>query len=97
MLRDRVSSFWALEVACLGGSNPLSPLLFRRQPGAMFLGDRRSPVPLFLFLLGYSNHKPQPLPYSLYEGDVYVAPGLPYGNRRRWSELEGPQESAWRS
>ena len=22
---------------------------------------------------------PQPLPYSLYEGDVYVAPGLPYG------------------
>ena len=30
-------------------------------------------------------------------GDVYVAPGLPYGNRRRWSELEGPQESAWRS
>ena len=57
MLRDRVSSFWALEVACLGGSNPPEPLLFRRQPGAMFLGDRRSRY-LFLFLLGYSNHKP---------------------------------------
>ena len=59
MLRDRVSSFWALEVVVLGGSNPPEPpFLFRRQPGAMFLGDRRSPVPLFLFLLGYSNHKP---------------------------------------
>ena len=39
----------------------------------MFLGDRRSRY-LFLFLLGYSNHKPQPLPYSLYEGEMYTLP-----------------------
>ena len=60
MLRDRVSSFWALEVACpRGGSNPLSPLFvpapaWRHVPR----GTVGPPVPLFLFLLGYSNHKP---------------------------------------
>ena len=39
MLRDRVSSFWALEVVCSRGiESPEPPFLFRRQPGAMFLG-----------------------------------------------------------
>ena len=63
MLRDRVPS-WALEVCCPGGGSvPLSPLLFWRQPGAMFLGDRRSPVPHCpCSSWVQSNHKPQPFP-----------------------------------
>ena len=61
MLRDRVSSFWALEVAySLGGSNPLSPLFCSGASLAPAVprGTVGPPVPLFLFLLGYSNHKP---------------------------------------
>ena len=76
MLRDRVPS-WALEVCCLGGSNPLSPLLFWRQPGAMFLGDRRSRCPIALVPLGYRvTTNPQPLPYYLYEGRCIRCPGF---------------------
>ena len=77
MLRDRVSSFWALEVVILGGSNPLSPFFVPapawRHSSSGTVGP---PVPLFLFLLGYSNHKPQPLPYSLYEGRCIRCPGF---------------------
>ena len=83
MLRDRVSSFWALEVACPRGSNPLSPLLFRRQPGAMFLGDRRSRCPCSCSSWDTVTTNPNPFPTRCMRGDVYVAPGLPYGNRRR--------------
>ena len=72
MLRDRVPS-WALEVCCPRGSNPLSPLLFWRQPGAMFLGDRRSQYPIALVPLGYRvTTNPQPLPTTCMRGDVYV-------------------------
>ena len=52
--------------------------------GLVLVGDRRSQCLLPFVPLGYRvTTNPQPLPYSLYEGDVYVAPGLPYGNRRR--------------
>ena len=85
MLRDRVPS-WALEVCCPRGiESPEPPFLFWRQPGAMFLGDRRSPgAPIALVPLGYRvTTNPNPFPTTCMRGDVYVAPGLPYGNRRR--------------
>ena len=85
MLRDRVPS-WALEVCCPRGiESPEPPFLFWRQPGAMALGDRRSPgAPIALVPLGYRvTTNPNPFPTTCMRGDVYVAPGLPYGNRRR--------------
>ena len=59
MLRDRVSSFWALEVVCSRGIESPEPFFvpapaWRHVPR----GTVGPPVPLFLFLLGYSNHKP---------------------------------------
>ena len=77
MLRDRVPS-WALEVCCPRGDRiPLSPLLFWRQPGAMFLGDRRSPVPHCpCSSWVQSNHKPPTPSYYLYEGRCIRCPGF---------------------
>ena len=57
MLRDRVSSFWALEVACPGDRIPLSPLCSGASLAPCSSGTV-GPGALFLFLLGYSNHKP---------------------------------------
>ena len=85
MLRDRVSSFWALEVACpRGGSNPPEPPFCS---GASLApcssGDRRSPVPCSCSSWDTVTTNPNPFPTRCMRGDVYVAPGLPYGNRRR--------------
>ena len=76
MLRDRVSSFWALEVACLGGSNPPEPPFVPAPAWRHVPRGTVGPGALFLFLLGYSNHKPPPLPYSLYEGRCIRCPGF---------------------
>ena len=59
MLRDRVSSFWALEVACpRGGSNPPEPPFCSGASLAPCSSGTVGSRCLFLFLLGYSNHKP---------------------------------------
>ena len=52
---------------------------------ALFLvGDRRSQCLLPFVPLGYRvTTNPNPFPTRCMRGDVYVAPGLPYGNRRR--------------
>ena len=76
MLRDRVSSFWALEVACPRGINPPEPPFCSGASLAPCSSGTVGPGALFLFLLGYSNHKPQPLPYSLYEGRCIRCPGF---------------------
>ena len=84
MLRDRVSSFWALEVACPRGIESPEPPFCSGASLAPCSSGTVGPRYLFLFLLGYSNHKPpNPFPTRCMRGDVYVAPGLPYGNRRR--------------
>ena len=83
MLRDRVSSFWALEVVILGGSNPLSPLVpapaWRHVPRGT-VGPR---CPCSCSSWDTVTTNPNPFPTRCMRGDVYVAPGLPYGNRRR--------------
>ena len=78
MLRDRVPS-WALEVCCPRGiESPEPPFLFWRQPGAMLflgtVGPRCPHCPCSSWV--QSNHKPQPLPYYLYEGRCIRCPGF---------------------
>ena len=77
MLRDRVSSFWALRSLALGGSNPPEPLFVPAPAWRHVPRGTVGPGACSCSSWDTVTTNPQPLPYSLYEGDVYVAPGLP--------------------
>ena len=77
MLRDRVPS-WALEVCCPRGIESLSPFFvlapaWRHVPRGT-VGPRCPHCPCSSWV--QSNHKPQPLPYYLYEGRCIRCPGF---------------------
>ena len=94
MLRDRGLLLRAgTVVLALGGVNPLMPpwsgASWRHVPWRGTVGPR-CPLPpgsgasLAPCSPWYGvTTNPHPFPTRCMRGDVYVAPGLPYGNRRR--------------
>ena len=84
MLRDRVPS-WALEVCCPRGiESPEPPFCSGASLAPCSSGTVGPGAPIALVPLGYRvTTNPNPFPTTCMRGDVYVAPGLPYGNRRR--------------
>ena len=76
MLRDRVSSFWALEVACPRGSNPPEPPFCSGASLAPCSSGTVGPGACSCSSWDTVTTNPQPLPYSLYEGRCIRCPGF---------------------
>ena len=85
MLSTRVSSSGrGTVVLALGGQPPDAPLVWRELAPCSLERTVGPRCLTALVPLGYRvTTNPNPFPTTCMRGDVYVAPGLPYGNRRR--------------